>query len=370
MPEISPELKNILTRRQVHLERLKTHEQAEYLPFLEQMRDRLRRFFDNDISDLSRARLQKRLDNLNRAIAEIQDGYKEVWLKQISDISQQESQFAANSLGVVIDTDFSLPTPTQLDAAVFSSPLRVVGPNGGELLAGFFKNVTDADRLRVENAIKLGFANGDTNAQIARSIVGTQANKFNDGILNTTRRSANMIVRTGVQHASQAAREATYSANKKIVKMMEWSSTLDSRTTEQCQALDGQRFPFGKGPRPPIHVGCRSTMIPVLDSRFDFLREGATRSARGQDGVEQVSARQTYYSWLKSQDMEFQETAIGEKWARLLNNGGLSSGRFAELRLDKNFSPLTLKEVAELEPIALRKAGMMLNDSGNVVFRR
>jgi hypothetical protein len=115
---------------------------------------------------------------------------------------------------------------------------------------------------------------------------------------------------------------------------------------------------------------CRSTMVPALDSRFDFLREGATRSARGPEGVEQVSARETYYSWIKKQDVEFQESAIGEKWAKLLNDGGLSSGRFAELRLNKDFAPITLKKLAELEPIALRKAGMMLNDAGNVVFSR
>ena len=100
-------------------------------------------------------------------------------------------------------------------------------------------------------------------------------------------------------------------------------------------------------------------VVPQLDERFDFLDEGATRSVRGASGkVSSAPAEQTYYQWLKDQPYEFQKTAIGPTRAKLLNEGGLSSERFAELQLSKNFKPLTLDEMRELEPMAFIDAGI------------
>jgi len=56
--------------------------------------------------------------------------------------------------------------------------------------------------------------------------------------------------------------------------------------------------------------------------------------------------------------MAFIETAIGPTRARLLMNGGLSAERFAALQLDKNFQPLTLDEMKDLEPLAFQRAGV------------
>src|SRR3546814_10812384 len=78
-----------------------------------------------------------------------------------------------------------------------------------------------------------------------------------------------------------------------------WVSTLDGRTTSQCRSLDGKVFTIGKGPRPPIHMNCRSTtvaIIPGLENLSDIL----TRAS--QDG--QVKGSLTYYEWLKTQRSE------------------------------------------------------------------
>src|SRR3546814_15905752 len=66
------------------------------------------------------------------------------------------------------------------------------------------------------------------------------------------------------------------SANADLVKRYRWVSTLDDRTSEICQSLDGTEWPVGEGPLPPILPNCRSRIVPVLDERFAFLREGAT----------------------------------------------------------------------------------------------
>jgi hypothetical protein len=99
---------------------------------------------------------------------------------------------------------------------------------------------------------------------------------------------------------------------------------------------------------------CRSTTVADLDPKFDFLKEGRTRS--GEKGP--VDAKKDYYDWLKDQPPEFQDQALGPKRAKLFREGGLSADKFAELQLDRNFEPLTLAEMRALEPEAFKNAGL------------
>jgi SPP1 gp7 family putative phage head morphogenesis protein len=99
---------------------------------------------------------------------------------------------------------------------------------------------------------------------------------------------------------------------------------------------------------------CRSTTIPVLNEKFDFLSKGRTRSA--EDGP--VSAKTSYYDWLKRQDKKTQVDVLGPTRAKLFREGGLSAERFRALQFDKNFEPLTLDEMAKMEPAAFKKAGL------------
>lgn len=99
---------------------------------------------------------------------------------------------------------------------------------------------------------------------------------------------------------------------------------------------------------------CRSTTIPVLDKKFSFLSEGRTRS--GETGP--VSADKSYYDWLKNQPKETQLEVLGPTRTKLFRDGGMSAERFRELQFDRNFEPLTLDEMRELEPEAFKRAGI------------
>ena len=58
------------------------------------------------------------------------------------------------------------------------------------------------------------------------------------------------------------------------------------------------------------------------------------------------------------QPAKVQDSIVGSTRGKLLRDGGLSAGRFAELQLGKRFEPLTLDEMRQLEPIAFHKAGL------------
>ena len=122
----------------------------------------------------------------------------------------------------------------------------------------------------------------------------------------------------------------------------------------QCAGLDGEEFPIGEGPRPEAHVSCRCVCTPTLDDDFAILSENAKRSSI--DGP--VDAKLDYYGWLKKQPDGFQDAAIGPERAQLLRDGGLSATRFRELSLNRNFEPMTLKEMQKAEPLAFERAGI------------
>lgn len=85
------------------------------------------------------------------------------------------------------------------------------------------------------------------------------------------------------------------------VEEFEIVATLDSRTSEICQEMDGQHFPmkdFQPGvTAPPFHVWCRSTTVPYFDDEWS----GGERAARGEDGkTYYVPSDMTYPEWKES----------------------------------------------------------------------
>jgi SPP1 gp7 family putative phage head morphogenesis protein len=347
------------TRHQVYLERLKSSEANQWVSFLQEIDRSLReRLSGNEISEFSRRRLEKLVREVDAMLAEIYSRYQEQLKVHLVDLAEYEAGFEARSLNSAIkgesDFEFIVPAASQVNAAILSHPLSVRGADGGKLLEPFIKDWTATERKRVSNAIRQGFFEGQSNSQLLQVIRGTRANKFQDGILAVNDRHVRTMVRTAVQHVASVSRLETLKANDDVVESYDFIATLDGRTTVQCRALDGQNFQIGQGPLPPLHPGCRSTIVPRLSPEFDFLNEGATRSSK--DGY--VDANQTYYQWLKKQPKDFQDDAIGPPRAQLLRDGGLTEKEFARLSLGRNFKPLTLEEMKLKEPNAFARAGL------------
>ena len=351
---------NIATRHQVYLERLKTGEANKVGDFLKKIDQSVTaRLANRDLTEFSRDRLNQLLISVQSDMAILAQEFTDTVAAQSIDLADYESGFEVRALGQVAAVDFVVPTAASLQFAVFNNPLTILGADNGKLLKPFVKGLTQRTLDRVSGAISAGYYEGQTTNQILQAVRGTRANKFTDGVLFQMNNAAKTITRTALQHAAVQSREQVWQNNADIVKAVRWVSTLDSRTSPQCRSLDGQQFPIDKGPRPPIHPNCRSTIVAVLDDRFSFLREGATRSARGPDGkVVSVPADQTYYGWLKKQPAAFQDSAIGKSRGALLRRGGLTSEKFTKLQLGKNFEPMTLDEMKSLEPVAFEKAGL------------
>jgi SPP1 gp7 family putative phage head morphogenesis protein len=355
MATAPPQLIEQTTRHQLFVEGYKTHEAKDLLEALRSIEAGLvGRLSRSNISEWTRARLEGQLESYQELLRE---GYQGNLLpalnNKLAEFGVYEAGFEARSLAQVAPTyNFALPTPGQIRAATLSTPLSVRGLDNGALLEPFLDGWTARQIEAVTNAIRAGAIQGQTTAQIITGL--------NDTVFPLGERSLAGVVRTTLQHTSSVAREQTWERNSDIVKRVRWTSTLDSRTCEICAPMDGRTFKLSEGPRPPLHPNCRCATVAVLDDRFAFLEDGATRSARDPETgrVESVSAKETYYSWLKKQPAQVQDAAIGPTRGKLLRDGGLSSQRFSELQLSKTFRPLTLSEMQDLDPVAFIKAGV------------
>lgn len=353
----------IATRHQSHLERLKSFEVRKFDGFLvdmeKQIRDRLTR---RDITSLTRVRLEQMLKQVDSLMVDIYADYSDVWVDSLANLAKYEAGFEINSLGQVVEgVNFALPSDSQIMAAVFNTPLGDIGGAGtGSLLKPWLDDMTRTEIKRVTGAIRAGYYQGETTANIVRRIRGTRAAKYTDGVLAIAKRDAEAVTRTALQHAANQSRNEVWARNKKVIRGVKWVSTLDSRTSTICRSLDGQVFPVDSGPRPPAHVNCRSSTTAVLTSKFAGLSKGRTRAMRDPETgkVSRVSADQSYYGWLKGQPAKVQDSIIGPTRGKLLRKGGISAERFAELQLGKNFEPLTLDQMRNIEPTAFEKAGL------------
>lgn len=234
--------------------------------------------------------------------------------------------------------------------AVLNTPLGV----NGQMLEPFVRTWSEGAILKTNNLLMKGWQEGRTVQQMVWQLMGTRARQYKDGVVAIESRHAKTVVRTATQHVATAARMELYKANPELVKQYQFVATLDNRTSAVCRELDKEVFKVGEGPLPPQHPGCRSTTIPKLGSAFDIFDEGATRSSI--DGY--VDADLSYYEWLKKQDADFQDTALGKTRGKLFREGGLSETRFRALQLNANFEPMTIAEMKKAAPEAFKKAGL------------
>ena len=236
--------------------------------------------------------------------------------------------------------DTVIPPSTILHAAVVQSPID------GVLLEEIVERLSDQSKKAIERAVRLGIAEGESIDRIV--------SRLKDATDLTTS-TTEAVVRTAVQHASNIGRAAYYNDNQDLIQAVQWVATLDTSTCSRCQALDGQKFALQAGPRPPRHIQCRCTTVPVLRSLKDlgFDVEDFTPAERASMNG-QVAASLTYNEWLKRMPPSIQDEALGPTRGRLFRSGDLDVKDF----VDRGGDPYTLDELHKREQAAWAKAGL------------
>lgn len=239
-------------------------------------------------------------------------------------------------------------------------------PFQGVLLREWAQRAGEVRMVRIRDAIRMGFVEGQTIDQMVRRLRGTRAAGYADGLIEIDRRNAAAVVRTAVQHTAATVRDRFHAENADLIKAIEWVSTLDTRTTNDCMLRDGQRYtvgdhkpighklPWGAGPG-RFHWQCRSTSVPITKSwrelgiDMDEVEPGTRASMDGQ-----VPEQTTYADWIKRQSAARQDDILGPVRGKLLRDGGLTLDRFA----DDRGRWLTLDQLRERDAAAFQRAGV------------
>ena len=192
-------------------------------------------------------------------------------------------------------------------------------PNG-QVVQKAFRGLAESQAEKFGQLVRQGLLTGEPTADIARRLrgkldFGEEAKTVKQLALagGELTRAANAqvltLVRTSVNQVANAAANNVYEANLDITKKYKYVATLDSRTSPICRALDGQEFEYGKGPQPPQHFGCRSTIVPIVDD--DILPPSKVAKRASADGP--VSAELNYGQWLLKQGNSEQQKVLGSK---------------------------------------------------------
>lgn len=269
-------------------------------------------------------------------------------LAEVETLAQQSALRSAVPAAVQVRFPIAGVAWEQVFAAALSRPFQ------GRLLSGWAERLEASRLTMIRNAVRTGFVEGKTTAEIIQAIRGTKALRYADGLLDRSRREVATVVQTALSHTAQTARSAMYAANQDLVKAVQWVSTLDSRTSPMCQIRDGlhyttdfkpvgHKIPWLGGPG-RLHFNCRSVSVPVLKSwkELGIDADELTASTRASmDG--QVAADMTFAQWFAKQSAARQDEIVGANRGKLYRAGKVGFETF----YDDKGRLLTLAQLME-----------------------
>lgn len=294
-------------RRRIAIERYSTAEAKKALVFLKQLEaDILAKIAQLQAAGRSALTIQQQqalLASVRDVSADIYGRLTEALRKGMTSLAGSQHARAQDALEAAANkAGLSFTSQRLTDQAAFE--IAASRPMQGVLLRDWLAELEPRHRDRIERALRISFAEGES--------LSTAARRLRDAGLQNGR-ALETLIRTSNAHIAAQVDQAVTEANADIVEGVEWVSTLDSQTTDICVSRDGKVYPVDSGPRPPAHLGCRSTTIKRLK------------------GVE-PRKRETYQEWLKRQPADVQDEILGPARGKLFRDGGFTVDRFVDMR--------------------------------------
>ncbi|SPL69159.1 minor capsid protein [Acinetobacter stercoris] len=344
-----------MIRHQAYLYRLSSHEVLEILKLfnresnamIAQLRDLLDELSESERTALAGA--QYTTSNLRKIKAILSDWQSNItvllpdaFVVSAVALAVYESNYQAKLLGG--------KTKESQGEKIFNHA-RKKPFSGGILIDQMFSEMAENTRRKVEYAIRDGISQGQTNQQITQRIKGTSKLNYEDGVLNQSRKSVEMLVRTARSHVSNTAYDETYRALG--VKWLKVTATLDSRTCKFCASVDGNIYSIDDPGRPifPVHPHNRTVYVPY-NKEDPFI--GKRPFVRSPGDAGQVSADTNYKQWFDEQSESYQREWLGKKRYELYKNGDYTIDKF----VDPQKRLYTLKELKALDEEIFKSLGL------------
>jgi SPP1 gp7 family putative phage head morphogenesis protein len=264
-----PTVFDALVRHQLYLEGLKAGRaqdtDAKLLQLDKAIRAELANLRYDEMGMLTKAQLALFVKQLRVVAWSVLNPYMTELLKWLEAFMAEDrkllvAMFAQADDEPELAVDLATPDSDKLLAAAMGT---IMGANGLLVLA-FLKGSTAYGVVQMENLVRQGYANNWTRRELEAAILGTDAARRRDGAFARFARGLHATNNTIIQHV---AAQANWNVAKGLFREYEWVSILDGGTTAICRDRDGNLYLYSNGPIPPAHVGCRSSIMPVIDGQ-------------------------------------------------------------------------------------------------------
>ena len=351
MPNASDEFLDRSIMHAHFIERVKTQQAREALQFLnKQVLPDISKKIISGLSALKaggpNTRAPESLKRLQRMYADTFDIFKEgmrtinneIVTPNLAELGLSETQWTSRTLAQSVPVDIVFGT-TNLKTINHIIKQR---PYQGATLNKWWSQMTVQAQNELKAAVNTGIIQGESVRAISRRVAGSASGQA--GVYGNLRNKINTQVRTAINHTVTQTREETYKENRKLIKKVQWVSTLDNKTSFTCISLDGKVFPIDRGQRPPAHFNCRSTTTPVLESFKRFgLKDPPPSTRASLNG--QVSEKLKYPDWFKKQPASLQKEVLGPARYKLWKSGKVDVDKF----VDRRNAPLTVRQLEARE---------------------
>lgn len=243
----------------------------------------------------------------------------------LANVGAEQARSATGQLRAVLGAgaEGQVASSTGLGVNFFKA-LVDTEPLEGALLRDWFRDQSRRTTFRTMQQIRLGMANAETLGDIVRRVRGRSNGRggFTGGVLSTSTREAEAIVRTAVSDVNSHAQVATWRENRSILKGYVLVVTFDGRTSPTCIQFGltpDKVYDIDSGPRPPFHIGCRTATAPAVDWKavgLDAPPPGTRATATGQ-----VSVDTDFDDWLRSAPKAKAVELFGPARAKLFHDG-------------------------------------------------
>ena len=188
------------------------------------------------------ARLGKLLEQVRDTVRASYRSANTMLRGELRELADLEVGFAARAINQGVGFDLATGSITRAQAQALVSDVLVQGAP----VADWWSQQAGDTLERFKREMRMGIAEGETNAQLIRRVRGgTQNGAPVQGFMETSRRNAESLVRSATQSVAQRAKETAYEANADIIKGVMWTATLDGRTTVGCAARDKLLYKVG-----------------------------------------------------------------------------------------------------------------------------
>lgn len=167
---------------------------------------------------------------------------------------------------------------------VITKPWALDGKNFSERIWGNTKKLVN----ELDQTLTRGIIQGKSSKKMIEELAGRM------GVSESN--TARLIHTESAFFASKASLDGYKQLG---VEQYEILATLDNRTSDICQSMDGKVFKLSEYEpgvtAPPFHVRCRTTTVPYFDDEFEIEDSRAARDSEGRYTT--VPASMKYKEW-------------------------------------------------------------------------